>query len=65
MFRLIVDMMSYGCQLGVESDVEMTSKLATCRLAVIRSGLEEARLTTATKDRVRPEKGRILVLFFH
>lgn len=52
MFRLIVDMMSYGCQLGVESDVEMTSKLATCRLAVIRSGLEEARLTTATKDRI-------------
>ncbi|KWU45896.1 hypothetical protein RHOSPDRAFT_32372 [Rhodotorula sp. JG-1b] len=52
MFRLIVDMMSYSRQLGVETDVETTSKLATCRLALIRSGLEEARLATATKDRI-------------
>lgn len=56
MFRLIVDMMSYSRQLGVETDVETTSKLATCRLALIRSGLEEARLATATKDRVRRER---------
>ncbi|TKA53751.1 hypothetical protein B0A53_03793 [Rhodotorula sp. CCFEE 5036] len=52
MFRLIVDMMSYSHQLGMDLDLETTSKLATCRLALIRSGLEEARLASATKDRI-------------
>ncbi|GAA5954912.1 hypothetical protein JCM8115_005565 [Rhodotorula mucilaginosa] len=52
MFRLIVDMMSYSHQLGMDLDLETTSKLATCRLALIRSGLEEARLATSTKDRI-------------
>jgi hypothetical protein len=63
MFRLIVDMMSYSHQLGMDLDLETTSKLATCRLALIRSGLEEARLASATKDRVRWEGrniGRLL-----